>query len=467
LLAQEVPECPMELSSTLGLAAVFVLVLANGFFVATEFAIVAVRRSRLEQLVQEGHTGAVAAKNVVAHLDTYIAATQFGITLASLALGWIGEPALAHLLEPPLALLVAGFAPMAAHGVAITVAFALITGLHIVIGELAPKGLALQRPESTTLWVARPIQVFHAVFKWPITVLNAIGNRSLRLIGLQATSGHEMVHSVEELRLLVTGMQQAGVVDVAEARIAQRAFAFGDLTVAALMTPRTEMEAVPITITLEDLLKLAETTRHSQLPVYEETLDNIIGILHLRELFRHRNTPPDIFNLRTLIRAPLMVPETKYAAELLEDMRSNRCHIAVLVDEYGGTAGMATLRDLLQALVGRIDDTPPPADGLTREGGVAADGSVLFDGLMRVEEFEDAVGVRVDDESQEGVETLGGLIAAKLGRIPEVGEQVGIGGRTLRVEERDGRRISTVRLLPPTTVTPARGRDPHADGRHE
>lgn len=180
--------------------------------------------------------------------------------------------------------------------------------VHIVIGELAPKGLALQRPESTTLWVARPIQLFHAVFKWPITALNAIGNRSLRLIGLQATSGHEMVHSVEELRMLVTGMQEAGVVDVAEARIARRAFAFGDLTVAALMTPRTEMQAVPVTATLEDLLQMAETSRHSQLPVYEGTLDNIIGILHLRELFKHRNTPSHAFALKPLIRAPSSCP---------------------------------------------------------------------------------------------------------------------------------------------------------------
>ena len=438
----------MELSSTLGLAAVFVLVIANGFFVATEFSIVAVRRSRLEQLVQEGHPGASAAKNVVAHLDSYIAATQFGITLASLALGWIGEPALAHLLEPPLTPLVAGFAPMAAHGVAVAVAFALITGLHIVIGELAPKGLALQRPESTSLWVARPIQLFHAVFKWPITALNAIGNRSLRLIGLQATSGHEMVHSVEELRMLVTGMQEAGVVDVAEARIARRAFAFGDLTVAALMTPRTEMQAVPVTATLEDLLHIAETSRHSQLPVYEGTPDNIIGILHLRELFKHRNTPSHAFALKPLIRVPLIVPDRKYAAELLEDMRSNRCHIAILVDEYGGTAGMATLRDLLEALVGRIDDAPSTAEDMTTEGGVEADGSVLLDGLMRVEEFEEAAGLRLEEESHERVETLGGLIVATLGRIPEVGEQIGIGGRTLRVEERDGRRIATVRLLP-------------------
>jgi magnesium and cobalt exporter, CNNM family len=300
--------------------------------------------------------------------------------------------------------------------------------------------------------VARPIQLFHAVFKWPITALNAIGNRSLRLIDLQATSGHEMVHSVEELRMLVTGMQEAGVVDVAEARIARRAFAFGDLTVAALMTPRTEMQAVPVTATLEGLLQAAETSRHSQLPVYEGTLDNIIGILHLRELFKYRNTPSHEFALKPLIRAPLIVPDTKYAAELLEDMRSNRCHIAILVDEYGGTAGMATLRDLLEALVGRIDDAPPAADGITTEGGVEADGSVLLDGLMRVEEFEEAAGLRVEgEESHEGVETLGGLITAILGRIPEVGEQVGIGGRALRVEARDGRRIATVRLLPLAT----------------
>src|SRR5215207_1565246 len=324
----------MELSSTLGLAAVFVLVLANGFFVATEFAIVAVRRSRLEQLVQEGHTGAVAAKNVVAHLDTYIAATQFGITLASLALGWIGEPALAHLLEPPLTMLVAGFAPMAAHGVAISIAFAVITGLHIVIGELAPKGLALQRPESTALWVARPIQLFHAVFKWPVTALNAVGNGTLRLFGLEAASGHEMVHSVEELRLLVTGMQKAGVVDDVEARIAQRAFAFGELTAGALMTPRTEMEAVPVTATLDELLRLAESTRHSRLPVFEGSLDNIVGVLHVRELFKHRNTLPPAFSLRALTRVPLIVPETKHAADVLEEMRTNRCHMAVVIDEY-------------------------------------------------------------------------------------------------------------------------------------
>ncbi|HSF03760.1 MAG TPA: CNNM domain-containing protein, partial [Solirubrobacterales bacterium] len=192
----------MDAPATLGLVAVVVLVLANGFFVATEFAIVAVRRSRLEQLAREGHRRATSALEVVAHLDAYIAACQLGITMASLALGWVGEPALARLLEPPLERLAGRWAPAAAHGIAVGIAFAVITALHIVAGELAPKGIALQRPEATTLWVARPLQLVHLVFRWPITALNAVGNGALRLIGLRSATGHEMVHTAEELALL-------------------------------------------------------------------------------------------------------------------------------------------------------------------------------------------------------------------------------------------------------------------------
>jgi CBS domain containing-hemolysin-like protein len=438
----------MDLGPTLGVLAVFVLVLANGFFVATEFAIVAVRRSRLDQLVQEGRSGAAAARDVVSHLDAYIAATQFGITLASLALGWIGEPALAHLLEPPMGLLVGGFAPAAAHGVAIAVAFALITGLHIVIGELAPKGLALQAPETTSLWVARPIHLFYIIFKWRVTALNAVGNGTLRLFGIEPASGHEMVHSVEELRLLVTGMHNAGVVDDAEARIAHRAFAFGELTAGALMTPRTEIEAVSVATTLDDLLRLAGSTRHGRLPVYQDSLDNVIGILRVRDLWKLRQTPPEAFALRTILQPPLLIPETNYAADLLEDMRANRRDIVVVIDEYGGTAGIVTLRDLFEALVGPIGDNPPDEGALAGHGAVESDGSLLLDGLMRVEEFKETAHVRLDDESYEGVETLGGLVAALLGRIPEVGDQIVIGGRKLRVEARDGLRVARLRLLP-------------------
>jgi putative hemolysin len=445
----------MDVPPTLGLMAVLVLVLANGFFVATEFAIVAVRRSRLEELAQQGRVGAAAALAVVAHLDAYIAATQFGITLASLALGWVGEPALAHLVEPTFAVVLGTFAPAAAHGVAIGVAFAVITALHIVLGELAPKGLALQKPESTTLWVARPIQLFHALFKWPITALNAIGNGTLRIFGLAAASGHEMVHSVEELRLLVTGMQKAGVVDRSEARIAHRAFAFGELTASALMTPRTEVEAVSITTTINDLLKLAKTTPHSRLPVFEHSLDNILGILYVRELFKYCNTSADGFALKSLMQPPLIVPETNYATDLLEEMRTARCQIAVVVDEYGGTAGIVTLMDLLESLVGPVEDGPRADAATVTDGHVEADGSVLLDGLMRVEEFEETANMRLDDQSREEVDTLGGLIVAMLGRVPKVGDEVTIGVRRLRVEALDGLRVATLRVFPNPDSSPA------------
>jgi CBS domain containing-hemolysin-like protein len=208
--------------SGFGLVAVGLLVLANAFFVATEFAIVAVRRSRLEQLAASGRASARAAQEVVNHLDTYIAACQLGITMASLALGWTGEPAFAALVEPPVERLVGPFAHEATQGLSAAVSFGLITTLHIVLGELAPKGIALQRTEATVLAVARPIQLFHAIFRIPIAVLNGVGNGLLRLVGLEPSSGHEMVHSVEELRMLVTGMERAGVVEASEARIAAR-----------------------------------------------------------------------------------------------------------------------------------------------------------------------------------------------------------------------------------------------------
>jgi magnesium and cobalt exporter, CNNM family len=449
----------MDFSPFIGLFGIAILVLANGFFVATEFAIVAVRRSRLQELADEGRSGALAAQQVIAHLDAYIAATQFGITLASLALGWVGEPALARLLEPPLERILGRFAVDAAHAVAISVAFFLITGVHIVVGELAPKGLALQRPETTSLWVARPIQVFHAIFKWPVTALNVVGNSTLRLLGLQAASGHEMVHSVEELRLLVTGMQHAGVVDKTEALLAQRAFDFSEITARAIMTPRTEIEAVPGAATLDALLAAADRAGHSRLVVYEGSIDNVVGVLPLKRLFQCRNRPAEQFDLKALLQQPLIVPETKSGTTLLDEMKRQRNYVAVVVDEYGGTAGIVTVTDLVQTLVGRITDDP--AAGHRPVASVASDGSTLVDGLIRVPEFEELIGVDVP-ERVEGVETIGGLVAASIGRVPRVGDAMTIAGRRIVVESLDGLRIATLRVMP---ASRKRGsRDASAEG---
>jgi CBS domain containing-hemolysin-like protein len=438
----------MDPSSSLGLVAVVILVLANGFFVATEFAIVAVRRSRLEQLAAAGNRSAETAKQVVGHLDAYIAACQLGITMASLALGWIGEPAFAHLIEPPLEALVGQFAPAAAHGIAVGAAFAIITALHIVIGELAPKGLALQRPEATTLWIARPIQVFYVLFRWPISLLNAVGNGVLRLVGLDPAVGHEMVHSVEELRLLVTASQQGGAVEESEARIASRAFEFGELTAGELMTPRTEIEGVPATATLPQLVAAAASTTHSRLLVYEQSLDDVLGALYVRDLFQVLDRPTDTVTARTLLRPVLVVPETKHADDLLDEMRAARRQLALVIDEYGGTAGIVTLENLIEALVGRIEDEPPIGAVASSPVTMDTDGSMILDGLTRLEELEEIAEVKLPDELHDQVDTLGGLVMTSLGRIPAVGDEVVVSGRGFRVEQLDGRRVEAVRLLP-------------------
>jgi len=431
---------------------ILLLVAANGFFVATEFAIVAVRRSKLAELAAGGHANARAAEAVVSHLDTYIAACQLGITMASLALGWIGEPVFSQLLDPALAALGGPVSEEFARGTSALASFALITMLHIVIGELAPKGLALQRTEATTLWVARPIRIFETIFRWPIALLNGIGNGVLRLAGLEPSTGYERVHSVEELRLLVTGMQQAGVVEASEARIANRAFRFADLNAGELMTPRTEVEAVPATSSLSALLERARTSMHSRWLVFEGSLDNVVGVLQVRRLFAMLGSDTASFDVRSLLQPVLVEPESKAADDLLDEMRQTRQHLALLVDEYGGTAGIVTLQDLLGALVGRIDaEQPFKSETLTGPpAGPAADGALLLDGMTRLPELEELTGIRVDEASHEEVDTLGGLVMLQLGRVPTVGDVLTLGRWRLRVEALDGRRVAAVRLLPST-----------------
>lgn len=430
-------------SNLLGLVAVAALVLANGFFVATEFAIVAVRKSRLEQLAAEGHSSARAAQTVVGHLDTYIAACQLGITMASLALGWIGEPAFAHLVEPPLQLVIGPLAGPASHGVAVAVSFGLITALHIVIGELAPKGLALQRPEATALAVARPMQLFERVFRLPIRLLNGVGNSVLRLFGLEPASGHEMVHSVEELRMLVTGMQKAGVVDDMEARIAGRAFLFGEVTAGELMTPRTELAGVPIAAPVEQALDVALESGHNRLLAYDGSIDNIVGVLHLRDLASaHRVGSTE---LSALVKQVLITPTTKPADELLEELREHRSQIAVVLDEYGGTAGIVTLEDLFQALVGRIHQEHAASPETPQVH--SSQDSILLEGLTRLDELEELAGVRVPNTVRDDVDTVGGLVMAELGRVPAIGDEVQLDGHKLRVEALDGRRVAAIRVI--------------------
>ncbi len=432
---------PSSLDITGRLLAVILLVLANGFFVATEFALVAVRRTRIEELAAQGHPLAPAVLRVVSRLDAFLAACQLGITLASLGLGWIGEPALAALIEPRLHFLPDNWAFLSAHALAGIIAFAIITVLHIVIGELAPKSLAIQRPDGTALAVARPIELFLFLFKPAIVVLNGLGNLLVRALGLQPMREEERVHSVEELRYLVSASGAAGLMGTEAKEIVERAFEF-DVPARYVMVPRTEMACVPIEASLDDALAVGVKHHHTRLPVYTGDLDHIEGIVHLVEVLAATQAEPPP-TLRDIVQPALLVPETIHAGTLLTRMQNERVQIAILMEEYGSTAGLVTLHDLVERLVGPVLDTQEVAPDAIE---TLPNGDSLIGGLALVQDLNAHFGLQIEDDE---FDTVGGLLLARLGRIPAPGDRLPIGRYVLRVESLDGNRVELVRLLRP------------------
>ena len=428
-------------NALLQLLAVALLVAANGFFVAAEFSLVSVRRTRIAELVASGNVSAVAVQKAISNPDRVIAATQLGITIASLGLGWIGEPALAHWLYPLVQLFPADIQPDVSHSIAAGVSFAIITFLHVVVGELAPKSIALQDPERTSLVVARPTLWTEWVFKPVIMLLNGTGNALLKLVGVKPATGHELVHSVAELKMLVTASAEGGVVEEDESEMLHAIFDFGELLVRQVMIPRTEVVAVEADMPLEEVTKLVTENPYTKLPVYEENLDQILGILHVKDLLRlitqkgeHNGTA------RSLVRETLYVPETLSVNHLLHQFRDNSQHIAIVLDEYGGTAGLVTLEDLLEEIVGEVHD---PFEDETPEIQVLPDGTTLIDGLMLIEEVNEHLGLNLIDPHYD---TIAGYVMGKLGRVPKTGDVIESGGVRIKVEAMDGLRISRLQL---------------------
>jgi CBS domain containing-hemolysin-like protein len=431
------------MAGEIGLAVVaLLLVFLNGFFVLAEFAIVKVRATRLEQLAEKGFKDAKNALRVVSRLDDYLSATQLGITLASLGLGWIGEPALARLFEPALVLVWPADDPATlstrVHVVSATVAFLIITALHIVLGELAPKTVALASPETISLWVAKPTELFMRGF-WPfIRILNGMGRAVVTAFGFKAPSGHALVHSEEELKMLVTASQEAGVLEEQEEQMLHRVFGFGDLTAGQVMIPRTEMMALPLAAALPDVIALVAATPHSRLPVYRNGPDDVVGILHVKDLFKVLASPDASFDLSALLREPLTVPETLPCDDLLAEMQRRGTHHGLVIDEYGGTAGLVTFERLMARIVGDID-----GEQRWPRFTYLADGSVLVDGLALVRDVNERFGLHIDEETYN---TIGGYVLGRLGRRPRIGDYIDVEGRTLRVEALDGLRVARVFL---------------------
>ncbi len=340
------------------------LVFLNGFFVASEFSIVKVRATRIEELVRSGSGLARRAQSVIQKMDEYLSATQLGITISSLGLGWIGEPAFAALFEPIFPYF-GDFGVVLTHTLAVSCAFFLITFLHIVLGELAPKSMAIRRPEKVLLWVSGPLSWFYKIL-YPFTwALNGTANAFLRLLGVVPLSETDRAHSEEELRLILADSQEKGVLDSDEGRLLERVFDFGDRSVRQVMVPSIEVVFLNTQKSVEENLNKARENKHTRYPLCDGSLDKVIGIIHVKDLFWKHRQRGKKFDLEAGKRTVRVVPSSKYIKSLLTEFRQSRSHLAVVVNEHGATIGIVTLEDILEELVGEIQDefdveVPPP-----------------------------------------------------------------------------------------------------------
>jgi CBS domain containing-hemolysin-like protein len=422
------------------LAGISALVLANGFFVSAEFAIVTVRKTRIDQLIAEGDRRARAVRRAISAPDRYIAATQLGITMTSLGLGWVGEPALASIIEPWFSFLPPLIAATTVHSIAVAIAFTVITAIHIVFGELAPKWVALERSEMVALWVVKPTEIFMRVF-WPfIHVLHAVARWVVQALGVRGTIGYSMVHSEEELKMLVTASQEAGVLEEHEEQMLHRVFEFADITAGQVMLPRTELVAIAGETSGNRMLEQIATAGYPTLPVYRNDLDNVIGILYVTDVIRAIVAGKEL-SAASLAHEALTVPETMTADDLLSAFRRRRTREAIVIDEYGGTAGLVTFEWLMERIVGGVAH-------LTNAGNIAVrpDGSAEIDGLALVTDVNEQFGLQIDEETYT---TFGGYVLGRIGRRVRVGDEIDVDGRKARVIAIDGLRVEKVWLSKP------------------
>jgi CBS domain containing-hemolysin-like protein len=416
---------------------VLFLVLLNGFFVAAEFAMVKVRSTRIDTLVQEGNMRAKYAKRLVEHLDSYLSACQLGITLASLGLGWIGEPAIAHLIAPVL--LDFGLSAVMIETVSFAIAFSIITALHIILGELAPKSLAIQKADSVTIWASVPLITFYKLMYPVIWVLNSCANWILRTVGIQVIGEHEAAHTEEEIRMLMEESQRQGFINKTELTFVDNIFDFAERHANEVMIPRTDMVCLyaedPFAVNLEKVLA-EQLTRY---PVCDPDKDNIIGFVHIKDLLvalAKGETPA----LRELVREVIAVPESMAISDLLKLMQKNRAQIAIVIDEYGGTAGLVTVEDILEEIVGEIQDEFDEERPVVE---IRADNAHSVDGRLLLGEVNEVFGLNLDAED---VDTLGGWVTARVEMPPRIGQQVDYADYAFVIEEVDNMRVNRVLL---------------------
>ena len=447
--------------SALHVFGIVFLIGMNAFFAAAEFSLVAVRLSRVRQLVEKGDPRAKIVELLVSDLSRVVSGVQVGITIASLSLGYLGEITLAAIVRPFVEQVARPWAAVVAHGVALVVVFGLLTVLQVIFGELVPKSLSLARAERVALLIARPFHWFLNTFRWAIDLLDNTAERMVRALGVVAPHSHTLVRSAEELQVMIQQARDRGLLPASEARFIQNAMELSQVQVHELMVPRPDMHALPASASLEETLRMFATTQRSRLPVYDGSLDHILGFVHIKDVIwilidrAPRTGEPasgQEFHLRSVLRDILIVPETKPASELLVEFRTRRTGLAMVVDEFGSILGLVTLEDILEQMVGEIHDE---FDVVERPL-VLPDGGMIFDAGIKVRDLEAQYNITLADDSS--YETVGGFVLSRLGFIPRGGESFESDGYRFTVMEMERRRVSRVKIkalqAPAETVAP-------------
>jgi putative hemolysin len=457
----------------LRLIGVFLLVALNGFFAAVEFSLVAVRMSRVRQLMTRGSAQAKIVEQLVGDLRRVVSGVQVGITLTSLAIGALGELTFAQMVQSVMPAHGSVRTLLIVHAIALTVSFLFLSAIHVVLGELVPKSISLARAERVALLVARPFLWFLNTFRWAIDFLDDASGVIIKALGIVAPSGHDVAHSTEELQIQIQQARERGLLVAGQEKFILGAIEFRQLQVREIMVSSRDMHVLPIEASLEDVMRMFATTQRSRIPVYRDTVDHVLGYVHIKDMLwvlldrdrrlTERLIPVPDFDLRRVLREILIVPETKPASELLSELRSRHIGMSVVVDEFGSLLGLVTMEDLLEQLVGESHDE----FDVVEKPLTLADGAVIFDGALNVRDLDTQYNIALPEDP--AYATVGGFVMDQLGFIPRGGESFEFGSYRFTVVEMDGRRVARVKIQlirPPESKPPAESQAARVSDAH-
>lgn len=422
------------------------LLFSNGFFVATEFAMVSVRKTRITQLTDEGNFSAKMALETLKDLDKFIAAVQLGVTISSIGLGWVGEATLVKMIRPIFDFIPSNYQLVASHTISTVIAFLFVTVLNVLFGELIPKSIALKYPEKISLIFALPLRIIIKILTPATFILNKVANVFLGLFKIQRSTTSHLAHSIEELSMLINASYNEGVLNEKEKDLLHNVFKFSDLTAKQVMVPRTDMACIASDITFDELNALTSENQYTRYPVYEENLDHITGIIHIKDLYELSLKGED-FSIEKMIRPVLLVPETITMDNLISEFQKGHIQMAIVIDEFGGTSGLITLEDVLEEIFGEVQDEFDEEEADIKE---VAENTYLANAMMRLDEITDFFEIEIIDED---VDTIGGLVVKLLGRIAQVGDIAETQNLEFEVKEIDGARITKLLITKKIPIT--------------